>query len=73
MLPKKNGILVASEAILTSLFWSNFGLFFICCSFDHVLHKNQELLFVQFFGGLLGILTRLISDFLFFFSSFFPE
>jgi hypothetical protein len=45
---------------LTSLWWSNFGLFFICCSFSHVLHKKSKIAFLATFWGLLGILTRLI-------------
>jgi hypothetical protein len=64
MFAKKYGILVAVEAILvnyalTSLWWSNFGLFFICCSFSHVLHKKSKIAFLAIFWGLLGILTRL--------------
>jgi hypothetical protein len=38
---------------------SNFGLFFICCFFRHVLKNIKKKTFFSIFGGLLGILTRL--------------
>jgi hypothetical protein len=44
---------------LTSLWWSNFGLFFIRYSFGHVLHKKSKIAFLAIFGGLFGMLTRL--------------
>jgi hypothetical protein len=67
MFAKKYGILIAVEAILvinyalTYLWWSNFGLFFICCSFGHVLHKKSKIAFLAIFGGLLGIFTCLYT------------
>jgi hypothetical protein len=63
MFAKKNGIMVAVEPVwlnyaLTSLWRSNFDLFFIRCSFGHVLHKKSKIAFLAIFWGLLGILTR---------------